>query len=342
MEKKWNVAVVGATGAVGQTMVATLVSRRFPFRDLKLLASSRSAGQSLDIPGQSLKVEELQGDSFYGVDIALFSAGGAVSRQWAPVAVKSGAVVVDNTSAFRMDPDVPLVVPEVNPGDLSQFGRKGIIANPNCSTIQMVVALKPLHDIFRIRRIVVSTYQAVSGAGRRALAELAAQQRALALGEPLPPPGVFPHAVAESCLPHIGAFTPDGHTEEELKMINETRKIMGEAAMKVAATCVRVPVGYSHGESVNVEFEKDFTLNEVKSLWQETPGLIILDDPAANQYPLQGEARGMDPVFVGRLKRDFSVPHGLSFWCVSDNLVKGAALNAVQIAEILIHSHLKS
>ena len=340
MEKKLNIAVVGATGAVGRAMVQTLEARRFPVGELTLLASERSAGRELHFGGHKVRVEKLDTDSFYGVDIALFSAGGPVSAQYAPIAVESGAVVVDNTAHFRMQPDVPLVVPEVNPQDIALYKKTGIIANPNCSTIQMLVAVAPLHKRFGIRRIVVDTYQAVSGAGTTARREMLDQSGALLSGDPLPDPVRFPKQIAFNCIPQIGGFLAGGYTEEEEKMMRETAKILGDTSVKVSATCVRVPVDTGHAESVNVEFHKDFTLNEVRGLWQEMPGLEVRDKPCRGVYPIQTEATGKDPVYVGRLRRDYSVDHGIVFWCVADNLLKGAALNAVQIAEILVREHL--
>jgi len=340
MEKKFNIAVVGATGAVGRAMVHTLEARRFPVGELTLLASERSAGSEISFRGRNVRVEKLDTDSFYGVDIALFSAGGSVSEQYAPIAVESGAVVVDNTSHFRMQPEVPLVVPEVNPRAIGDYTKTGIIANPNCSTIQMLVAVAPLHKRFGIRRIVVDTYQAVSGAGTTAKQEMLSQTKALLSGETVPEATRYPKQIAFNCIPQIGDFLAGGYSDEEEKMMRETSKILGDSAVKVSATCVRVPVDTGHAESISVEFNQDFTLNEVRNLWQEMPGLVVLDKPTRGVYPTQIEATGKDPVYVGRLRRDYSLDHGIVFWCVADNLLKGAALNAVQIAEILVKEHL--
>jgi aspartate-semialdehyde dehydrogenase len=334
MHQKHTVAVVGATGAVGREMLKVLEERRFPVERLLPLASARSAGREVPFAGQNLTVKELTADSFDGVRLALFSAGGSVSLKHAPVAVQAGAIVVDNTSAFRMDPDVPLVVPEVNPEEVRRSTR-GIIANPNCSTIQLVVALEPLRRAAGIRRIVVSTYQATAGAGMRAMEELKTQARRWAAGEPLPPPEVFPHTILFDCLPHIGGFCESGYTVEEEKLINETRKIFGEPDLRVTATTVRVPVMVGHSESVNVELERGLSAREARRLLEQAPGVRVVDDPASRTYPLARCAEGTDAVYVGRIREDRSVPHGLNLWVVSDNLRKGAALNAVQIAELL-------
>ncbi len=333
--KAYHVAVVGATGVVGQEMVASLERRKFPVGELSLFASQRSAGSRLQYKGENLLVRELTADSFAGVEIALFSAGAGVSREFAPLAVKAGAVVVDNSSAFRMEADVPLVVPEVNPQDIGR--HKGIIANPNCSTIQMVVALKPLHDLAKIKRIVVSTYQSVSGSGKKAIHELGEQARKMFdFQAEKVEPQVYPHRIAFNCLPHIDVFLENGYTKEEMKMVNETKKIMGDDSIAVTATTVRVPVFVSHAESVNIETEKPISPEEARQALAAFTGVKVVDDPANNIYPLQLDAVGKDEVFVGRIRRDFSVPHGLNLWVVSDNLRKGAALNAVQIAERLI------
>ncbi len=333
----FNVAVVGATGAVGEQMLNLLAERDFPVAELKLLSSARSAGKKITFRGRELTVEEATPDSFRGIDIALFSAGGDVSRKLVPEAVARGAICIDNTSAFRMDPEVPLVVPEVNPEKI--FEHKGIIANPNCSTIQMVVALKPLHDRYGISRIIVSTYQAVSGAGARAVEELLRQTREQLAGNPVEP-DVLPvaslpvkHPIAFNAIPQIDKFQDNGYTFEEMKMVNETKKIMGDDSLEVTATCVRIPVLYGHSESVYVELKRDFTVEDVKKLLSEAPGVVVQDDPATQTYPMAVHATGRNEVFVGRIRRDLTHPRALNLWIVSDNLRKGAAWNAVQIAE---------
>lgn len=329
------VAVAGATGVVGQQMLETLEARNFPVAKIKMLASERSKGRQLPFKGEMVEVEVLSDDSFEGVDIALFSAGGGTSKRFAPSAAKAGAVVVDNSSAWRMDPEVPLVVPEVNPGDIAK--HKGIIANPNCSTIQMMVVLKPLHDAATIKRVVVSTYQAVSGAGIAAITELKEQSRALLDGKDYPSK-VFPYQIAFNCIPQIpqsDAFGDNGYTTEEMKMVNETKKILGDDSVLVTATTVRVPVITGHSESVNVETEKKLTAAEAKELLAKAPGVIVEDDLAAQKYPLATSAAGKYETFVGRIREDVSHPSALDMWIVSDNLLKGAALNAVQIAELL-------
>ena len=329
----YNVAVVGATGAVGRRMISTLEERDFPVAQLTLLASSRSAGQTLGYRGQQVTVQELNADSFQGIDIALFSAGAGVSKKYAPHSVQAGCVVVDNSSAYRMDAGVPLVVPEVNPEAITS--PVGIIANPNCSTIQMVVALKPLHERYRILRVVVSTYQSVSGSGQKAIDELIRQSRGI-LDDREVESQVYPHQIAFNCLPHIDVFLDNGYTKEEMKMVNETRKILADDSIQVSPTTVRVPVLYAHSESVNVETEQPITAAEVKTLFAESPGLRVVDDPDQAQYPLAIDAAGKDAVFVGRIRDDISRKNAINFWVVSDNLRKGAALNAVQIAELLI------
>lgn len=337
--KAFNVAVVGATGAVGNEMVKILEERNFPVAKLLLLASERSLGKSLEYKGQSLPVEVLKEDSFTDVRIGLFSAGGSVSEKYAPLAARAGCVVVDNTSAFRMAPDIPLVVPEVNPEAIAQYKQRGIIANPNCSTVQMVVALKPIHDAVRIKRIVVSTYQAVSGTGKKAIEELSNQTRAL-LGMQKPAVKVYPHRIAFNCLPQIDVFLDNGYTKEEMKMVNETKKIMKDDSIAVTATTVRVPVFYAHSESINIETEKKITAAEVRELLEKAPGVKIVDDPRNLVYPLAIDAVGRDETFVGRIREDESITNGINMWVVSDNLRKGAALNAVQIAEILVRDYL--
>jgi aspartate-semialdehyde dehydrogenase len=334
----YTVAVVGATGAVGREMFKVLEQRSFPVDRLIPLASARSAGQTLCCAGRDVLVRELQKDSFSGVQIALFSAGGSVSKEFAPAAAEAGAWVVDNTSAFRMEPDIPLVVPEVNPDALGDEAlmRRRIIANPNCSTIQMVVALDPIRRAAGISRIVVSTYQAVGGAGQGGINELAEQAAAHARGEDLPAPRVFPHPILFDCLPQIGGFCESGYSVEEEKMINETRKIFGVPDLRVSATTVRVPVMVGHSEAVNVETERPLSAAEARRLLAEAPGVQVVDEPAEGRYPLARAAAGTDPVYVGRIRNDPSVEHGLDLWVVSDNLRKGAALNAVQIAELLV------
>jgi aspartate-semialdehyde dehydrogenase len=338
-KEKYNVAIVGATGAVGEQMREVLDERQFPVGELRLLASERSVGQILPFQSRQLAVEVLKADSFTGIDIGLFSAGGSVSTEFAPMAVAAGAVVVDNTSVFRMEPDIPLVVPEVNAKEIVNYKARGIIANPNCSTIQMVVALKPIHDAARIKRVVVSTYQSVSGAGRKAMEELSQQVAALFNGKEIEK-AKFPHQIAFNCIPHIDMFMDGGYTKEEWKMIEETRKILGEPNLPVTATTVRVPVFCSHSESVNVETYVKLSANEARRILREAPGVIVADEPENNVYPMAIDAAGKDATFVGRIREDKSVANGLNLWVVSDNLRKGAALNAVQIAEILIRDYL--
>ncbi len=337
--KEYNVAVVGATGAVGNEMVKILQERKFPIKNIKLLASERSLGKTLEFKGEEIPVDVLDEKSFKGVEIALFSAGGSVSQKYAPIAAGEGCVVIDNTSAFRMEEDVPLVVPEVNAHAIEGFRKRNIIANPNCSTIQMVVALKPLHDYAKIKRIVVSTYQSVSGTGKRAIFELESQIRALFMNKKVEKK-VYPHQIAFNCLPHIDVFLENGYTKEEMKMVNETKKILEDNSIKITATTVRVPVFYGHSESVNVEFEREITPEKARSLLRKAPGVKVVDNPSKNLYPLAINAAGKDEVFVGRIRRDDTVEHGLNMWIVADNIRKGAALNAVQIAEILIQKYL--
>jgi len=329
----YTVAVVGATGAVGQEMREILEEREFPVARLVCLASERSEGKAVPFRGADVPVERLTERSFGGVDIALFSAGAERSRAFAPHAVAAGAVVIDNSSAFRMEPKVPLVVPEVNGHALA--GHVGIIANPNCSTIQMVMALKPLHDAATIRRIVVSTYQSVSGTGQAAMEELF-EQSGQVLNLQSAKPKVYPHQIAFNCLPQIDAFAEDGYTKEEWKMVRETQKIMEAPRIQVCATTVRVPVFRGHSESVNVEFERPMPPDEARALMSAMDGVVVLDDPDRGLYPMATDAAGSDAVYVGRVRVDHTVPHGLNLWIVSDNLRKGAALNAVQIAERLV------
>ncbi len=329
-----SVAVVGASGAVGDVMIRLLRERKFPVGAIKFLASERSAGKAIEFGGLTYQVEPLTPAAFEGVDIVLSSVPASISREFSPIAARAGAVVVDNSSAFRMDPGVPLVVPEVNPQDVAR--HQGIIANPNCSTIQMVVALKPLHDAFRIRRVVVSTYQSVSGAGQKGIHELQRQTAAHVHGAEAPAPSKFAHPIAFNCIPQIDDFLPNGYTKEEMKMVNETRKIMGDASIDVCPTCVRVPVLYSHSESILVETERPITREAALAAWANAPGLVVLDDPTSGLYPLPASAAHRDEVFVGRVRQDLGRPNALLFWCVSDNLHKGAATNAVQIAEELL------
>ena len=338
-KEKYNVAVVGATGAVGNEMISTLEARNFPVNQIKLLASTRGAGTRLGFKAKEVTVEVLNENSFAGIDVGLFSAGGSVSEKFAPIAGKAGCVVIDNTSAFRMDPQVPLVVPEVNAHAIAQYTKKNIIANPNCSTIQMVVALKPIHDVARIRRVVVSTYQAVSGTGKRAIKELEDQVLAIYNNREVTKQ-VYPHQIAFNCLPHIDVFFDSGYTKEEMKMVNETKKIMEDNSIRVTATTVRVPVFYGHSESVNIETEKKITADQVRDILSKAPGVKVVDNPKKNEYPLAIDAAGKDETFVGRIREDESIPNGINLWVVSDNIRKGAALNAVQIAEILIRSYL--
>jgi aspartate-semialdehyde dehydrogenase len=329
----YHVAVVGATGVVGHEMIEILEERQFPVEMLHPFASPQSAGKMIEFQGKPVKVKALDADSFEGIDIALFSAGSATSLKYAPMAAKSGAVVIDNSSAFRMDRDVPLVVPEVN--IKAALTHQGIIANPNCSTIQMVVALYPLHQAARITRIVVTTFQSVSGKGKKAVDELLEQTRALLSFKDLEIKE-FPHQIAFNCLPQIDDFLDNAYTKEEMKMVNETHKIMGDHSIRVTATTVRVPVFRCHSESVNIETEKKLSANEARAILAAAPGVIVYDDPKRKIYPLATDHAGKDEVFVGRVREDFSVASGLNLWIVSDNIRKGAALNAVQIAEELI------
>ena len=338
-KQNYSVAVVGATGAVGNEMVQILEERKFPVGKLKLLASSRSAGSYVKFYNKDTKVEILDEDSFKGIDIGLFSAGGTVSEKFAPVAARAGCIVVDNTSAFRMDSQVPLVVPEVNPHAIAQYKNKGIIANPNCSTIQMVVALKPIHDVAGIKRIVVSTYQAVSGTGKKAIDELQNQTRAILSFQDIEC-NVYPRQIAFNCLPHIDVFLENAYTKEEMKMVNETRKILEDNSIRITATTVRVPVFYGHSESVNIETGKKITAGEVRKLLSQAPGVTVVDDPASATYPLAIDAAGKDDTFVGRIREDESIEKGINMWIVADNLRKGAALNAIQIAEILVKEYI--
>ena len=337
--KKYRVAILGATGAVGQEFLNLIEERKFPFAELRLLASSRSAGKKIAFMGREYTVQEATADSFEGIDIALF-AGGSASKEFAPYAVKAGAVVIDNSSAFRMDPAVPLVVPEVNPEAISQ--HKGIIANPNCSTIIMVMGLKPLYDLAKIRRIVVSTYQAVSGAGKEGMAELEHQVAALSSGKDAEanvlPVGKLPkhYQIAFNLIPQIDVFMDNLYTKEEMKMIDETKKIMEDDSLRITATTVRVPVYRSHAESVNVEFEREVSLDAARKALAAFPGVILRDNPSEQEYPMPLFTSGKTDVEIGRLRRDESTENALNFWICGDQIRKGAALNALQIAEYMI------
>lgn len=328
--KKINLAVVGATGMVGRTFLKVLEEKNLPIENFYVFASARSAGKTITFKGKEYVVEELNESSFdRGIDIALFSAGGNTSEKFAPIAAKKGCIVIDNSSAWRMDPNVPLVVPEVNPEDIDK--HNGIIANPNCSTIQAMVALKPLHDKYTIKRVVYSTYQAVSGAGMGGWSDL---EEGLKGNEPKK----FPHPIANNCLPHIDVFLDNGYTKEEMKMIKETRKILHAPDLKITATAVRVPVFNSHSESINLEFEKPFDLDELKAVLSNAPGVIVQDDVTNNIYPLATNATGIDETLVGRIRRDESVENGVNLWVVADNIRKGAASNTIQIAEVIINN----
>ena len=327
-----HVAIAGATGAVGTEFLKLLEARDFPMKSLRLLASSRSAGSKLKFRGENLEVEELTPKSFKGIDIAFFSAGGSRSKEFAPHAVDSGAVVIDNSSAFRMDEKVPLVVPEINPKQA--FEHQGLIANPNCSTIQMVVALNPIHRAANIQRVVVSTYQAVSGAGASAMEELKQQLRAWANDEPMKQE-VFPTQIAFNLFPHIDVFQDNGYTKEEMKMVHETRKIMNAPNMQISATCVRVPVLRAHSEAVWVETEKPLSESKARELFKKEPGIVVQDERESGGYPTPWHITETQETYVGRIRKDISHPNGLTFWVVADQLYKGAALNAIQIAEVL-------
>ena len=340
MESGYRIAVVGATGAVGTKMIEMLEKTTLPIKKITLLASKRSAGKTLVFKNEPLVIQELTADSFAGVDIALFSAGGGISKQFAPEAVKHGAVVIDNTSHFRMDPNVPLVVPEVNPHALAQ--HKGIIANPNCSTIQMMVALEPIRQKVGLSRVLVSTYQAVSGAGAQALAELTRESQELLAGKAADElnPEILPagsdkkhYPIAFNALPQIDVFAEDDYTYEEWKMINETKKIMGDESIKVAATCVRVPVVNGHSESIYIELKEETTVQAIQEILAKAPGVELVDDPSQQRYPQAIDSIDQKGTFVGRIRRDLDNPKGFHLWVVSDNLLKGAALNSIQIAE---------
>ncbi len=341
--KKYNVAILGATGAVGQEFLNLIEERNFPFAELKMLASKRSAGKKIQFMGKEYTVEEATEDSFKGVDIALF-AGGAASKTFAPAAVKAGAVVIDNSSAFRMDPEVPLVVPEVNPEAIAN--HKGIIANPNCSTIIMVMALKPLYNVSKIKRVVVSTYQAVSGGGKEAMAELEEQVKAINEGRPvvaniLPGASLAKHyQIAFNLIPQIDVFKDNLYTKEEMKMIDETKKIMSDDSMRITATTIRVPVYRSHAESVNVEFEDEISVEKAREVLAAFPGVTLTDNPDEQIYPMPLETSGKDDVEVGRIRKDYSIDNALNFWVCGDQIRKGAALNALQIAEYMIKNEM--
>ena len=341
--KKYNVAILGATGAVGQEFLNLIEARNFPFAELKMLASKRSAGKKIQFMGKEYTVEEATEDSFKGVDIALF-AGGAASKTFAPAAVKAGAVVIDNSSAFRMDPEVPLVVPEVNPEAIAN--HKGIIANPNCSTIIMVMALKPLYNVSKIKRVVVSTYQAVSGGGKEAMAELEEQVKAINEGRPvvaniLPGASLAKHyQIAFNLIPQIDVFKDNLYTKEEMKMIDETKKIMNDDSMRITATTIRVPVYRSHAESVNVEFEDEISVEKAREVLAAFPGVTLTDNPDEQIYPMPLETSGKDDVEVGRIRKDYSIDNALNFWVCGDQIRKGAALNALQIAEYMIKNEM--
>lgn len=331
-----KIAVVGATGLVGKEILSILQERKFPVDDIVLFASAKSEGIEVKFNTKTYKVRPTESFKDEKFDFAFFSAGGSVSKEWVPKFAKAGAVVIDNTNAFRMDPDVPLVVPEVNPKAALEYKKKNIISNPNCSTIQMVAALKPLDDEAKIKRVVVSTYQATSGAGKEAMEELSTQVRYLLNGKESAPE-IFPHQIAFNCIPHIDVFEDNAYTREEMKMIKETSKIMGRD-IPLTATCVRVPVFASHSESINIEFEEYITPDRVRSILSQAPGIKVMDDPGNNLYPLNVFAGTKDETFVGRIRKDESVDSGINMWVVSDNLRKGAALNAVQIAELLLKS----
>ncbi len=332
MSREYNVAIAGATGAVGAEMIHTLENRQFPVKSLKLLASKRSIGKKLTYKGTEIAVEELTHDSFENIDIALFSAGGSRSKEFAPSAVKAGAVVIDNSSAFRMDDDVPLVVPEVNPEDIKQ--HKGIIANPNCTTIIMLVALKPLHDIAPLKRIIVSTYQSISGAGAQALAELEDQTRKLQAGEPFEP-SALPYQCAFNLFSHNSSMLDNGYVEEEMKMVNETWKMLHDDSIQICPTCIRVPIPRAHSEAIVIEQERKVTVEEALDALRRAPGVEVIDDRENNRFPMPLDVTGKDDVAVGRVRYDISGENSLALFCCGDQLLKGAALNAVQIAELI-------
>jgi len=335
----YNIAIVGATGAVGQEMMEILEQRNFPVGELRPLASERSAGKELEFKGSKIKIEKLDENSFKDIDIALFSAGSSRSKEFAPFAVQAGAVVVDNSSAFRMEEGVPLVVPEINPEAVAGYKNKGIIANPNCTTAVTVMALKPLHDLGNIKRVIASSYQAVSGAGAQAIEELKNQTLAWANSEEIKPE-TFPYQIAFNLLPQIDSFLDNGYTKEEMKLHNETRKILGDSEIALTATTVRVPVFRAHSVSVNIETEKKITVEEAREALNKFPGVRVFDEPGELKYPMPIDVAGTDDCIVGRIREDYTIPNGLSFWVVGDQLRKGAALNAVQIAELLVGDYI--
>lgn len=330
-----NVAILGATGAVGTELLELLASRRFPLNQLKLLASPRSAGTTMDFQGEALTLEAVTPASFNGVDIVLASAGGSISKTWAPAIVEAGAVMIDNSSAFRLDPRVPLVVPEINPASAAE--HRGIIANPNCTTILLGVAVYPLHQVQRIRRIVVSTYQSASGAGARAMEEVKRQAAAILQGNS-PRAEILPYPLAFNLFPHNSPITENHYCEEEMKMVHETRKIFADPELRVTATCVRVPVLRAHSEAVNLEFDQPFEVAQARDILTQSPGLTLLEDWSANYFPMPIDATGKDDVLVGRIRQDISHPNALELWLCGDQIRKGAALNALQIAELLLHN----
>ncbi|BCX81578.1 aspartate-semialdehyde dehydrogenase [Methylomarinovum caldicuralii] len=339
-DKTYDVAVVGATGAVGEAMLEILAERDFPVGEVYALASARSEGEKIRFRNRTLVVQDLAKFDFKKAQIGLFSAGAAISAQYAPIAAEAGCVVIDNTSQFRYDDDIPLVVPEVNPDAIARYKNRGIIANPNCSTIQMVVALKPIYDAVGIERINVATYQAVSGSGKEAIEELAMQTAYLLNGKPIEPK-VYPKQIAFNCLPHIDVFLDNGYTKEEMKMVWETRKIMGDESIQVNPTAVRVPVFYGHSEAVHIETRTKISADEARCLLEQAPGVVVLDKREPGGYPTAvTEAAGRDPVYVGRIREDISHPRGLNLWVVADNVRKGAALNSVQIAELLVKKYI--
>lgn len=340
MSKKYNVAVVGATGAVGEVMLSILAERNFPVDKIYALASERSVGKKVKFGDHELTVENLADFDFSDTQIGLFSAGASISREYAPIAASQGCIVIDNTSQFRYDDDIPLVVPEVNPQAIANYKARGIIANPNCSTIQMLVALKPIHDEVGIERVNVATYQAVSGTGKEAIDELDQQTRAIMAGEPTKC-DVYPKQIAFNALPHIDIFLENGYTKEEMKMVWETQKIMEDNSIRVNPTTVRIPVKYGHSEAIHLELKKPMTADQARLLLAQSPGITVIDEQADGGYPTAvTEAEGSDDVYIGRIREDISHPSGLNMWVVSDNLRKGAALNSVQIAEFLIENHI--
>lgn len=337
----YKIAVVGATGNVGHEILKILDERKFPVDDIVALASSRSVGKEVSYGDRNLKVQDLSKFNFKGIDIVLSSPGGKVSAEYSPIAAKAGAVVIDNTSYWRMDPDVPLIVPEVNPHAIADHGKKNIIANPNCSTIQMVVALKPIHDAATIKRVVVATYQSVSGTGKAAMDELFNQTKGVYINE-TPSPAIYPKQISFNVIPQVDVFMDDGMTKEEWKMVVETKKILDQK-IKVCASCVRVPVFIGHSEMINVELEKELSAEQAKKIWRKAPGIRVVDlEQEELEYVTPVEIQGEDDVFISRIREDITVENGLNFWCVSDNLRKGAALNAVQIAELLVKGRKKA